>query len=204
MIPDPEVARQIEAFYIAHNLHSSAHRTVLNYLLTEPPRPTVEGAERSRSWAKLTYKTAQPLSNYAAAIADLSERDLVWNIDAIKLGLISGYLKSDPALGPTEGMPEIGTLQISIRFADLLIRHWASIDCQLPGVLWSRDWQSEKRQLIYSPTRKGCFDFLRDELVDDEHQVEIEHLSGPNPGGPWRCRWWRKYETGYVLELRYV
>ena len=126
-------------------------------------------------------------------------------MDADKQSLIADYLRTTPALGPTDGMPELGTLQISLRFANLLDELWADIDCERPGVIWSSDWISEKLHLIYSPNRKGCLDFLRDELVEDEeYPIDIEHISGPNPCGPWRCQWWQKYESGHVLEVRYA
>ena len=79
MTPDPDVTRQLDAFYVAHNLQDAAHRTVINYLLIESPRPAVEGAQRSRGWAKLTCKTVLPRSDYEGAITDMIERDLALN-----------------------------------------------------------------------------------------------------------------------------
>ena len=205
MLDDPDVARQLDAFYVAHKLEGQAHRTVIDYLLIEPPRPAVEGARRSRGWAKLTRGMRLPISEYEAAISDMMDRDLAWEIDADKLSLIADFVDATPALGPTDGMPELGTLQISIHFANLLDQLWTNIEGERPSVYWARDWKSDKRHLIYSPTHTGCFDFLRDELVeDDEYPNDIEQLFGPQPCGPWRCQWWRKYESGYVLEVRYV
>jgi hypothetical protein len=205
MKPNPDVKRQLDAFHVNHKLQDEAHRTVISYLLMESPCPPAEGARRSRGWAKLTCRTALPLSNYEAAITDMIERGLAWEIDTEKQSLIADYLRATPALGPTDGMPELGTLQISIRFANLLDEFWANIVDERPGVVWARDWQSNKRHLIYSPARLGCFDFLRMELGDDEEtSIDIEQLSGPNPCGPWRCQWWRKYESGYVLEVTYA
>jgi hypothetical protein len=205
MTPDPDVARHIEAFNVAHNLQQAAHQTVISYLLIEPPRPAVEAARRSRGWAKHTCKVVQTVSDYEAAISDMMSRGLLWEIDDNKRSLISEYLDATPALGPIDGMPEIGTLQMSIHLASLLDELWSGIDCERPGVIWACDWQSDKVDRIYSPTRKGCLDFLRDGLADDgEFSREIQQLSGPHPCGPWRCQWWRKYESGHVLEIRYV
>ena len=205
MTRDPAVARHIDAFNLNHKLQDAAHQTVISYLLMEPPRPADEAARRSRGWAKDTCKIVQSLSDYESAISDMMDRDLLWIIDDNRLSLISDYLDATPALGPTDGMPGMGTLQISIRFANLLDELWAGIDCGRPGVIWSRDWQSDKLHLVYSPTRTGCLDFLRDELADDDDDtLKIEHLCGPGPCGPWRCQWWRRYELGYVLKVRYV
>ena len=201
---DPDVARQLDAFYVAHALEGTAHQTVIDYLLIEPPRLVIEGARRSRGWAKATCGNSLPLSEYEAAISDMMDRDLAWKIDPDKLSLIADFLTATPALGPTDGMPELGTLQISIHFANLLDQLWANVDSERPSVYWARDWQSDNLHLIYSPTRKGCIDFLRDELADDEPSSDIERLSGPNPCGPWRCQWWRRYGSGHVLEVRYV
>jgi hypothetical protein len=204
MTHSPDAAQKIEAFNAAHGLQGAAHQTVISYLFIEPPRPIIEGAESSRGWAKLTCKQVYAVSEYQAAISDMLDRDLLWEIDETKLKLISDHLNAAPARGPTEGMPEIGTLQISIRFANMLDELWASITTERPGAIWSRDWQTDKLSLIYSPTRKGCFDFLRDELADEDYSTDIEWLSGPQACGPWRCYWWRKYESGYVLEVHYA
>lgn len=204
MTNDLDVAHQLDAFHVAHGLQSPAHQTVISHLFIEPPRPAVEGARRSRGWAKLTSGHALPVADYEAAISDMMDRDLVWEIDTDKLSRIADYLNATPALGPTDGMPQLGTLQISIGFANLLDEFWANIDSERHSVYWARDWQTDKLHLIYSTTRKGCFDFLRDELADDEPPSEMEHLAGPNPCGPWRCQWWRKYDSGHVLEVRYV
>lgn len=204
MTPDPDLARHFDAFHATHNL-DTAHRTVLSYLDFEGARPVVEAARRSRAWAKETSKTVQAVSDYESAISDMIARDLVWEIDATKQSLISDYLDAAPALGPTEGIPDIGTLQFSIRFANLLDEFWAGIDCERSGLICCVDWQTEKLHFIYSPTRKGCLDFLRDGLSsDDDDTARIEHVSGPKPCGPWRCQWWLRYESGYVLEVHYL
>lgn len=202
MTRDPDLVRHLDAFRATHKL-DTAHQTVLSYLHLEPPRPAADAALNARSWAKLTRKTVQTVSDYESAISDMRSRDLLWEIDAAKRSLITDNLNADAALGPTEGIPALGTLQFSIRFADLLDDFWKGIDCECPGVVWSRDWQSEKRHLIYSPTRAQCLEFLHDELSDDDI-AKIEHLSGPQACGPWRAKWWRKYESGYVLEVRYL
>src|SRR5262245_35489487 len=134
MTPDPDFARHIDAFNVAHKLQDSAHRTVVSYLLVEPPRPAREAARRSRGWANDTCGVVQNECEYESAILDMMDRDLLWQIDDRNQSLISNYLDATPALGPTEGMPEIGTLQISIRFANLLEELWAGINCERPGV----------------------------------------------------------------------
>lgn len=204
MTRDPNFALDFDAFYASHNL-DTAHRTVLSYLHFEPPRPAGEAARRSRRWAKHTCRTAQAVSDYESAISDMIARDLLWEIDATRQSLISDYLDAAPALGPTEGIPAIGTLQISIRFANLLDEFWAGIECERPGVRYCRDWETDRLHFVYSPTREGCLDFLRDELSDEyDDTVNIEQVSGPKPCGPWRCQWWRKHESGYVLEVHYL
>lgn len=198
------LARQLNAFYVALKLQSPAHQTVISHLLIEPPRPAVEGARRARAWAKQTLKPVLTVSDYESAISDMLDRDLIWQIDPGKLSHIADHISASPALGPTEGLPECGTLQISVRFAHLLDDFWARFDCERPGVICARDWQSDKLHLIYSPTHDGCIEFLREELpVDDDYPSGIEKLSGPDPCGAWRCQWWRKYDSGYVLEVCY-
>jgi hypothetical protein len=204
MTSDSDVGRRLLKFWATHNLQDAAHQTVISHLLIEPPRLAAEAARRSRGWAKLTSTTVKPVSDYQAAISDMIARDLVWEIDASKQSLIAEYLDADPALGPTTGMPDVGTLQIAIRLAKLLDDFWANVDGERPGAIWSREVQTDKLHLVYSPTRKQCLEFLRDELSDDDHgSVNIERVSGRVPCGPWRCQWWHKYESGYVLEVHY-
>jgi hypothetical protein len=209
MTLDPEIRRQLETFHVTYDLNDSAHRTVLECLEFEPPRPAVEAASRSRSWAKLTSRPMLPMADYQAAIDDLISRDLLWEIDADRQASIADYLAASPALGPTDRLPDVGTLEISVHLANLMDDFWSNVDAERPGVTWSRDWQTDKRHLIYSPTHKGCFNFLREELtVDDElldanPPTDLQWLSGPSPCGPWRCQWWRKYESGFVLEVHY-
>jgi len=204
MTSDSELARHFESFNTAHRLQDSAHQTVISYLLIEPPRPATEAARRCRGWAKDTCQTVQAVSDYESAISDMMSRDLVWKIDNVKQSLIADYLAADPSLGPTNGLPEIGTLQISIRFAKLLDEFWAITGRERPGILWSRDWQTDKMHTIYSPTRQHSFDFLRDELADNGDAQKIESVAGPKPCGPWRCHWWHKYNSGFSLEVRYL
>lgn len=205
MALNSDVARHLDAFNITHNIRDLAHQTVISHLLIEPPRLASEGAARSRSWAKLTCKPVLSVSDYQAAMSDMIARDLIGVIDENKQAAISDYLAAAPAIGSVDGMPNIGTLQISTRFAKLLDELWASFGCSRPGVVWSRDWPSGKSASVYSPTRKGCFDFLRMELdVDEENPTEIESLSGPTTCGPWRCKWWHRFESGFVLDVRYV
>jgi hypothetical protein len=209
MTLDPEVRRQLDEFHVTYGLNGPAHRTVLNYLHFEPPRPAVEAASRSRSWAKLTCKPVLPMADYQAAIDDLIARDLLWEIDAERQASIAAFLAASPALGPIDGIPEVATLEKSVRLAKLQDDFWSNVDAERPGAHWSRDWQTDKRHLIYSPTHHGCFSFLREELaVDDElldanPPTDLQWLSGPVPCGPWRCQWWRKYESGFVLEVHY-
>lgn len=204
MTPDPVASPHINAFNVANKIQDAAHQTVISYLLTEPPRSAGEAARRSRAWARDTGKPVQTVSDYESAISDMLNRDLLWVIDDNNQSEISGYLGETPALGPTDGMPRLGTLQISIHFANLFDQLWASIDCERPGVNWSRHWQSDQLHLIYSPTCEQCLNFLRDELLVEENGApRIAHLSGPNLCGPWRCQWWRKFDSGYVLEVRY-
>ena len=202
---DSDLARQLDVFNLTHKLQEVAHQTMLSYLFIEPPRAAVEAAQRSLDWAKLTRKPVQSVADYEFAISDMIDRDLIWVIDANKQSLIADYLDADPALGPTDGIPDLDTLQITIRFANLLDDLWANLDCERPGVIWSRDCQSDHLHLIYSSTRKQCLEFLREELsADDDDAVHIEHVSGPKPCGPWRCNWWHNYKSGYVLEVHYL
>jgi hypothetical protein len=209
MTLDPEVRRQLEEFRVTHGLNGPAHRTVLDYLHFEPPRPAIEGAGRSRSWAKLTCKTVLPTADYQAAIDDLIARDLLWEIDADRQASIADYLAASPALGPTDRLPDLATLQISVRLAELQDDFWSNAVEDRPGVDWSRECQTDKRHLVYSPTHRGCFSFLREELMVDEELLDsnpptdLEWLSGPVPCGPWRFQWWRKYDSGFVLEVQY-
>lgn len=198
------LARQLNAFYVAHQLQSPAHQTVISHVLMEPPRPAVEGAQRARAWARQTQKPVLTVSDYESVISDMLDREIVWEIDPGKLSQIADHIGASPALGPTEGLPVCGTLQFSVRFANLFDEFWAGLDYERPGVIWARDWQSDEMNLIYSPTHDGCIEFLREELpVDDEYPSGIKKLSGPDPCGAWRCQWWRKYNSGYVLEVCY-
>ncbi len=198
---DADYLRQLGAFRAAHNLEF-AHCTILSYLLVEPPRPAVKAASNARNWAKLTCEPIQTVPEYQAAILDLIDRDLVWEIDARKQSLISAYLDADPAHGPTSGLPAAETLQISIRMAKLLDDFWAGVKRQRPAALCSSNWQTDRLQIIYGLTRQHCWNYLRDELCN--RIKEIEYVAGPNPCGPWRCDWWHKNETGFVLEMKYV
>ncbi len=205
MTLDSDLPRQLEIFNVHHNVQNTAHRTVLSYLHIEPPRPATEAARRSRGWAKDSCKEVQSVSDYQSAIADMIARDLLWEIDATKQSLIRDYLNSAPALGPTDGIPTLGTLQISIRFANLLDEFWANVDGERPEVLWSRDWQSDKLHLVYSPTRNGCLDFLRDELTDDEdYPIKIERLSGPNLVDREALPCVKSLEMGFVLDVHFL
>src|SRR5262245_56121190 len=112
MTSDFKLNRQRHAFNVTHSLQNEAHQIVISHLLIEPPRLAVEGAQRASEWAKLTCKTVLPASAYQAAISDMIARDLVWEIDAAKQSLINDYLDADSALGPMEGIPDVGTLQI--------------------------------------------------------------------------------------------
>ncbi len=205
VVPEPandsDYLRQLGAFRAAHNLES-AHWIVLSYLLVEPPRPAVKAASNARNWAKATCEPIQTVPEYQEAILDMIDRDLVWEIDARKQSLISEYLDADPAHGPTSGLPEAGTLQISIRMAQLLDDFWAGVKRQRSTVLCSSDWQTDRLQIVYGLTRQHCWNYLRDELCNGVD--EIEYVAGPNPCGPWRCDWWHKNETGFVLEMKYV
>ena len=111
-------------------------------------------------------------------------------------------MDADPAHGPTSGLPEAGTLQISIRMAQLLDDFWAGVKRERSTVLCSSDWQTDRLQFVYGQTRQHCWNYLRDELCNGTD--EIECVAGPKPCGPWRCYWWHKNETGFVLEMKYL
>lgn len=85
---DSDYFRQLNTFRAAHDLESE-HWTVLSYLLVEPPRPAVNAASNARNWAKVTCDPIQTVPEYQAAIVDMIDRDLVWEIDTRNQSLIN-------------------------------------------------------------------------------------------------------------------
>ncbi len=73
MTLDPNVARHIDAFNLNHKLQNAAHRTLLTYLLIEPPRPADEASQRSRGWAKESGKDVLSVSEYELVPSTVSQ-----------------------------------------------------------------------------------------------------------------------------------
>jgi hypothetical protein len=149
----------------------------------------------------LTTKYVFSIDDYAAAIAALIHLDLVTEISVDKLQNIIDYLKADPAIGPINGTPAIGTFQFSVRYVRLLQTylqyHGNGFD-----ETWIYEMFSDERQVVYGTTRRNCLEFLRDQLSPkDDDWKTILQIRGPFPCGPWRSDWWSKYESGHTIEL---
>ncbi len=134
------------------------------------------------------------------ALAALLHRKLVQVIDDAARDHIVAMLDADPAIGPIDGLPDIGSVQFTAA-----------------GVTLSHDIARERDRLrnhpkwftgvlaapVYDGNRCTIYSVYLCQAVKFAQELESYQMSMPEPIGPWRCHWYEKYPCGFRVECEF-
>ena len=177
----------------------TAHQTLLSYLHFEGARPAKEAPARARSWAGYTGRPVQGLNEYEFAIDDMLARDLLWIVDSEKQTEIDQFVSNPKAIGPIDIMPPIGTLQYSVRLANLFDKFWGASNCSRPTCVNSPQYLTDNSINVYSVSAEDCLQFIHESGMIEAHSLGRNWT--PTSCGPWRDQWWRFYDSGFILKV---
>lgn len=136
-----------------------------------------------------------PRHEYDQALSNLLERKLIQLIDERSLASIRELLERDPAIGPTNGLPRIGTVHFT--FDGLAI--WQQMQ---------RIQDDQRGRIRFygttAPIYNGNQCTIYSNYICQAYRVARDlganKIGLPTPIGPWRCHWWEKYPAGFKLE----
>jgi hypothetical protein len=172
---------------------SDAEYAALDLVYYETRLRSTAAQWTSRHW-RAYGKSTQPSSVYDAAIASLIAAGRLQVIDESAIHRISAYLKCQPAIGPLDGLPSIGSLDFTIQGLQL----WNQM-------LELRYGKQEANRLYWNIAARGAsypngtceiFAYSVSSLCEFAEAIEAQLVSSPIAIGPWRCQWWHLIPSG--------
>jgi hypothetical protein len=100
-------------------------------------------------------------------------------------------------LVPAEGCPKVGSVDLSLRGATVMIRWRELVFGSLDGSA-VRTMLNGSSDFVFGTDRKAVADFIDVCLKSEEDFVEAGEIT---PCGPWCSRWWHVYPVGFVSQV---
>ncbi|QDU96924.1 hypothetical protein Pla8534_47470 [Lignipirellula cremea] len=148
-------------------------------------------------WSKGLGLALESPESYTLAFQSLLDRRLVQIIDESSQKAIRQYLAADPTLGPTEGVPELGTVHFTL--AGLAL--WQKIrpsrgtpsrgNYEFEGLLATHEYHGNGRT---------TWSMYFCQAIRWAREGDLIRIPVPVPVGPWRCRWWQKLPSGFRVD----
>lgn len=130
-----------------------------------------------------------------AALTICFDKDWLQIIDESALAKIADYIRANHLLGPIYGLPQLGTVDFTSTGAALWQQIVSHNSNDRPPFAYT-DVVHEKSSRYFRTKANAIaeIDLVR---ADDDFAT----VSEPIPIGPWRAQWWRRFPTGYRVEI---
>lgn len=165
---------------------------VLHFGLTLEPAALADRA----SWRDYTLAGPSSEEDCRAALAACLEKGWLQVIDESVLAAISDELRQEQILGPIYGLPCPREVDFTVAGADLWLKIQNRPD-QLPRVPFAYSDAVGERTEQFFLTESAALAEV-ESLQEEEDVVSVQ---GPFPTGPWRAQWWRRFPTGYRIQI---
>lgn len=130
----------------------------------------------------------------SAAIRSLSNRKIVTIVDSSTRRQIAQYLKTTRGIGPTDGLPLIGELDLTLKGAEIwrAILNAGNKDCPT-DYFWHNTGD-----FIYRRNATILIFYQLEWLIRDIRLGELTAVGPIEEIGVWRRQWWREIPFGYL------